>query len=148
MSRKKHRPTRLPRWQEWSIYGLLGALLVTGLLWLALDQWVRIDGEFGPEHHPGQAMALILHGVAAYAFLIIGGALIPVHVKLGWHLKRNRKSGLTVALTCLFLALSALGLYYFGGEVTRSAASLSHWIVGIILLPVFLIHAIRGLRGA
>ena len=36
------RPTRLPRWHEWSIYVGFGLLLATGLAWLALDRWVRL----------------------------------------------------------------------------------------------------------
>ncbi|WP_265569906.1 hypothetical protein [Sphingomicrobium nitratireducens] len=144
----KSRPTRLPRWQEWSVYATLGALIVTGLLWLGLDEFVRIEGEFGPEHHPGQALSLMLHGIAGYAFLVIGGAMIPVHIKLGWHLRRNRRSGLILSLTCLFLALSAVALYYAGAEGFRSMASLAHWLVGILLVPALLFHVIRGLRGA
>lgn len=147
-TKKPIRPTRLPRWQEWSVYALLAALLVTGLAWLGLDTWVRIEGEFGPEHHPVQALSLIVHGIAAYAFLVIAGAMIPVHIKLGWHLKRNRKSGLVLALACLALALTAVALYYVGAEGFRSAASLAHWLVGIALLPVFLVHAVKGLKGA
>lgn len=142
------RPTRLPRWHEWSIYGMFGALLVTGLAWLAFDKWVRIPGEFGPEHHPAEHVLIILHGICAYAFLIVAGALIPVHVKIGWSTARNRASGATLASILGFLALTAIGLYYIGGEAARDWSSLSHWVVGIAALPAFLIHIIRGLRSS
>lgn len=145
--RKRARPTRLPPWQEYAVYVSLGALIVTGLAWLALDQWVRINGEFGVEHHPAERAALIIHGVAAYAFLIVAGALVPVHVKAGWGLGRNRGSGLALGIGCIIAAITALGLYYLGGEGTRSAASLAHWLVGLAVIPALLIHAIRGRRG-
>lgn len=145
MSRK--RPSRLPRWQELSVYVSLGLLILTGLSWLALDWWVRVEGEFGPEHHPAQHLALVVHGIAAYAFLIIGGALIPVHVKLGWTLKRNWKSGLWLGLSAIVAALSALALYYLGDETLRPAASVVHWAVGLVIIPALLIHAIRGRSG-
>lgn len=141
------RPIRLPTWQEYSVYGTLGALVVTGLLWLALDQWVRTAGEFGAEHHPAQRWALIAHGVAAYLFLVVGGAMIPVHVKVGWHLGRNRRSGLLVGITAILLALSGVGLYYLGEETSRAAVSPMHWVVGLIIGPALVIHAVRGLRG-
>jgi hypothetical protein len=144
----RRRPTRLPRWHEWAIYFGFGLLLATGLGWLALDQWVRVAGEFGPEHHPAEHVTLILHGVAAYAFLLAAGAVIPVHVKLGWSQGRNKSSGVTLAIILGLLAVTALGLYYIGGEGVRGLASIAHWTIGIAALPALLIHALRGRRGA
>jgi hypothetical protein len=141
------RPTRLPRWHELAVYVGFGALLITGVAWLALDQWVRVAGEFGPEHHPAQNIVLIVHGVAAYAFLIVAGALIPVHVKLGWSIGRNWISGVTLASILGVLSVSALGLYYLSGDAARGWSSLAHWTIGLIALPALLIHVIRGRRG-
>ena len=141
------RPSRLPRWEEWSVYFSCGLLIASGIAWLIFDQWVRIAGEFGSERHPVQHMTLILHGVAAYAFLIVAGSIIPVHVRLGWTLRRNRKSGLTLAMLCILLAVTALGLYYLGDDVSRHWASLVHWVVGLAALPALVLHAINGQRG-
>lgn len=148
MSRKKRaRPTRLPRWQEYAVYVSLGALTLTGLVWLGLDWGVRVEGEFGPERHPAEHWALIAHGIAAYAFLVVGGAMIPVHVKLGWSLERNKVSGLWLGVGSVVAAITALGLYYLGGDGSRSIASLAHWLVGLVLIPALIIHAVRGRRG-
>lgn len=144
--KKVRRPGRLPRWQEWSVYVTLGALIATGIAWLLLDWFVRVNGEFGPEHHPAEHWALIAHGVAAYAFLIVGGAMIPVHITLGWNTRRNLKSGLTLAGTCLVLAVTALGLYYLGDEISRNWVSIVHWVVGLIVIPALLVHALIGRR--
>lgn len=141
------RPTRLPRWHEWAIYILFVVLLLTGLAWLALDQWVRVTGEFGPERHPAEHAALIVHGIAAYVFLMAAGALVPVHIKQGWSVGRNKASGLTVASLLGLLALSALGLYYLGGDVARNTTSIVHWAIGIGALPALLVHALGGRRG-
>jgi hypothetical protein len=143
----KRRPGRLPRWQEWAVYVTIGLLVVTGLIWLVLDNFVRVNGEFGPEHHPAEHLVLIVHGIVAYAFLIVGGAMIPVHVTLGWNIRRNLKSGITLAGTGLILALTALGLYYVGGEISRSWVSFTHWIIGLLLIPALLIHALIGRSG-
>lgn len=145
--KKVRRPGRLPLWQEWSVYVTLGALIATGIAWLLLDWFVRVDGDFGTEHHPAEHWALIAHGVAAYAFLIVGGAMIPVHVTLGWNMRRNLKSGLTLAGTCMVLGATALGLYYLGDEISRNWVSLVHWVVGLIAVPALLIHALIGRRG-
>ena len=145
--KKVRRPGRLPRWQEWTVYVSFGLLVVTGVAWLLFDTFVRAVGEFGPEHHPAQQWSLIGHGVGAYVFLIVAGAMIPVHVTLGWNTRRNLKTGITLAGTLLLLAVTALGLYYLGDEIARHWVSIVHWGVGLIAVPVLLIHALRGRRG-
>jgi hypothetical protein len=136
----------LPRWQEWSVYVSLGLLVATGMAWLLLDWLVRVEGEFGPEHHPAERWSLVAHGIAAYAFLILAGALIPIHIKLGWNIRRNFKSGVTLAGICLLLAVTALGLYYLGDDIARNWVSIAHWAAGLVVVPVLLIHAIGGRR--
>jgi hypothetical protein len=145
--KKVRRPGRLPRWQEWSVYVTLGLLIATGIVWLLLDNFVRVEGEFGTAHHPAEHLVLIGHGVAAYAFLIIGGAMIPVHITLGWNTRRNLKSGLTLAGACLILAITALGLYYVGDEISRNWVSITHWALGLVAIPALLIHALIGRRS-
>lgn len=142
--KKNRRPGRLPRWQEWSVYVTLGLLIATGIAWLVLDWFVRVNGEFGPERHPAEHRVLIAHGGVAYLFLIVGGAMIPVHVTLGWNTRRNLKSGLTLAGTCILLALTALGLYYMADELSRHWVSILHWVVGLVAIPALLIHALIG----
>jgi len=145
--KKVRRPGRLPRWQEWSVYVSFGLLIATGIAWLLLDWFVRVPGDFGPEHHPAQQWMLIAHGVVAYAFLIVAGAMIPVHVTLGWNTHRSLKTGLTLAGAFLLLALTALGLYDLGGEIQRRWVSVIHWSVGLVAGAVLLLHALIGRRG-
>jgi hypothetical protein len=78
----------------------------------------------------------------------VGGAMIPVHVKSGWAQRRNLKSGLLLGISCIIAALTALGLYYLGDEAVRPLTSIAHWLVGLVIIPVLLIHAIRGRCGA
>ena len=145
--KKVRRPGRLPRWQEWSVYVSFSLLVATGILWLLLDTFVRVTGEFGPEHDPAQQWALIAHGVIAYGFLLVAGAMVPVHMTLAWNSRRNLKSGLTLAGVLLLLAVSGLGLYYLGDEASRHWTSIVHWSVGLVAALVLLIHALIGRRG-
>ncbi len=142
------RPTRLPSWQEWAVYVSLGLLAASGLAWLLLDQWVRVAGEFGPEPHPAERIALIVHGIAAYSLLIVVGSLLPVHVQPGWRIGRNRGSGLFLGAVLVLLAATALGLYYLGDEIARHWTSIAHWTVGLALVPLLIFHALAGQRGA
>ena len=143
----KRRPSRLPGWQEQAVYWSFGLLVTSGIGWLIFDQWVRVPGDFGSEHHPAQHWVLIAHGLAAYAFLIVAGALIPVHIRLGWNIARRRNSGLLLIGSLLLLALTALSLYYLGGELARHWASIVHWTIGLAAMPVLIIHAVKGRRG-
>jgi hypothetical protein len=145
--KKARRLGRLPRWQEWSVYVSFGLLAVTGIAWLLLDTFVRVAGEFGLERHPSEQWALIAHGAVAYTFLIVAGAMIPVHATLGWNTRRNLKTGLTLAGTLLLLALTALGLYYLGEEIGRHWVSVIHWGFGLAVVPILVLHALTGRRG-
>lgn len=138
------RPMNLPRWQELAVYVSGAVLLLSGIAWLVLDTWVRVEGEFGPEHHPAEHWMLIAHGIAAYAFLVVLGTVLPVHISMGWRQQRNRVTGVTVLTVCTILSLTALALYYVGQDTTRSWASLMHWTVGLAAVPVVLIHVLRG----
>lgn len=143
----RRRPTNLPRWQERSVYVSFGLLLATGIVWLVFDKWVSVEGDFGPEHHPAEHVVLITHAIAAYAFLVILGAMIPVHIPLGWNQRRNLKSGIALVTICGLLGVTALGLYYVGEDLLRSWTSLIHWTVGLAALPALLLHVTRGRSG-
>ena len=105
------RPSWLPRWQEWSVYISGGLLIASAIGWLIFDQWVRVAGDFGNKHHHAQHTVLIPHGVAAYGFLIVSGTMIPVHIWFGWTFGHNCKSGLTFAIICILLVLTARALF-------------------------------------
>ena len=145
--KKVRRPGKLPRWQEWSVYVSFSLLTATGITWLLLGWFVRVTGEFGPEHHPAERWTLITHGVVAYAFLIVAGAMVPVHITLGWNSRRSLKTGLTLAGTLLLLAATALGLYYLGDEVQREWVSVIHWSIGLAAGALLLVHALIGRRS-
>lgn len=138
------RPTHLPRWQERAVYLSFGLLFATGIAWLVFDRWVRAAGDFGPEHHPAEHWMLIVHAIGAYAFLVILGAMIPVHIPLGWNQRRNRVSGVALLGFLALLSMTALGLYYIGEDTLRASISLAHWVVGIVALPGLLLHVTRN----
>lgn len=139
----RRRPTNLPHWQELAVYVSFGLLLATGIAWLVFDTWVRVQGDFGSEHHPAEHMVLIAHAIGAYAFLIILGAMIPVHIPLGWNQRRNLVTGVILVAVCALLGLTALGLYYVGEDRVRDWTSLIHWTVGLGALPALLLHVTR-----
>ena len=81
--RRIHFSLALPNWHEWLVYVSAGLLTVTGLAWLYLDRFGKIEGLFGPEQNPALPWLLLVHGTVAYAFLVIAAMLVPVHMRLG-----------------------------------------------------------------
>ena len=143
-----HFSLALPKWHEWLVYLSVGLLTVTGLVWLWLDKFGKVEGEFGLEQNPALPWLLSAHGVLAYAFLVVAAILVPVHMRLGWNALRNRVSGLTLVAIGLFLAATGLLLYYATAEGLRGASSTIHWVVGLALPVLLAIHVIRGRRSA
>lgn len=142
--KRPHFTVRLPRWHEWLIYAATTLLFVTGGAWLLLDRFGKVQGQFGPEPNHALPWMLLVHGMVAYAFVIIAAMLVPVHMRLGWGTGRNRPSGLLLVEISLFLLLSGLALYYSTDEVLRAATSLSHWLVGLAMPIPIVVHLVRG----
>jgi hypothetical protein len=141
-----HFTVKLRTSHRWAIYLISSALFLTGAAWLVLDTWVRVEGAFGPEHHPVQTSMLALHGAAAFAFLVATGALIPVHIRLAWAARMNRTTGVATIIMGLLLAASGLLLYYASAESLRATASLIHWIIGLAAPSMLIVHTVMG-RG-
>lgn len=139
-----HFSLALPKWHEWLVYVSIGLLTLTGLAWLYFDRFGKVEGVFGPEQNPALPWLLLVHGTIAYAFLATAAMLVPVHMRLGWNALRNRWSGLTLLGIGLFLAVTGLLLYYASAERLRGASSTAHWIIGIGLPVVLVIHVLRG----
>lgn len=139
-----HFSLALPKWHEWLVYLSVGILTLTGIGWLLLDAFGKVEGAFGPEQNPALPWLLMIHGIVAYAFLVIAAMLVPVHIRLGWNAMRNRTSGLSLVVAGLVLAASALLLYYAGAEGLRGWSSTLHWLVGLALPLLLIVHVIRG----
>jgi hypothetical protein len=130
----------LPRWQKWGLIVCFMLLLSSGLVWLYLEHFVAVEGEFGPENHPWQHTWLVVHGVASPMFAWLVGVLWTAHIKRHWRARMKRTSGVLMLIGCLVAALSALGLYYLANEQWRSVTSALHWILGCLFALVFLWH--------
>src|SRR5258705_3631746 len=91
-----------------------------------------------------QRALLVLHGVSAFAALIVFGSLVPLPMRSGWLCRRNIASGACVASLMAVLIVTALLLYY-GGEDTRGGQvdPYRRWPARHRGLPV---HVVLGLR--
>jgi hypothetical protein len=119
--------------QKRSLYGVLCLLWASGVAWL-LCQYTGGEIYVGS---PPQTWSLKIHGAAAMAFLVVMGALLPVHARVAWNQKRNRMAGATLLGLNAFLTLTGWMLYYIGSDTSRPWISGLHWSIGLGL-PLFI----------
>lgn len=119
------------------LYLVIAVLFVTGAAWVAVDRagW------------PETATYLLrLHGGAAMAMLVLLGALLPLHVRVGWRRRRNRGSGALMLAANAILVATAFGLYYAGSDALRHWTSELHIALGFALPLAVVGHVLRGRR--
>ena len=76
----------------------------------------------------------------AMAALILGGSLAPNHMRLAWNRSRNMRSGMPMLALTLWLAASGYALYYFSTDDNAAWLPLLHWIAGLALPVILVVH--------
>lgn len=137
--KKRSRVAHMPFWQSFSTHLIFIICAISGVLYLLAHEF-EIKA-LSVENHS----ILIVHGFAAYFFVLLFGAMMPNHIKAGWKNKRNRVSGGLMVAVMSLLLISGLFLYY--GNETRDAALWVHWVIGSSLVLLFPLHFIRGRRA-
>ena len=74
---------RLGVWQRAAVYVTLATVGLSGLVWFVLHDFI--------EEEPSELTRslLVLHGISAFASLMVFGSLSPLHVRFGWLNRRN-----------------------------------------------------------
>ena len=130
------------------LYVVFGVLALSGVGWLCFHHFVRVTTEFGEGPHPLEKWWLRLHGLAAMAALVGLGTLLLPHLRRAWQAGQNRVSGASLILTVLLVVGTGYGLYYFGTDETRPILSLVHWVLGLAVMGLLLMHvALRQRAG-
>jgi hypothetical protein len=155
MSPTKHNPAhtrhhinlRLERWHRRCIYAGMALLLASGAGWLLLRYFMRPVGQFGETVHPLEPWMMKLHGASVMIVLFFLGSLMNAHIRRAIKAGRNLVTGWSMAAVLLFLIATGLGLYYVADESDRPIWSALHWIVGLGLSLLFMLHIIVGRRS-
>ena len=137
---------RLEHWHRRALYASLALLAASGALWLLFHYFVRGATEWGEGPHPLESWWLRLHGLAAMLTLLALGSLLTTHVARAWRAGRNRASGSALGAALVLLIATGYALYYFGGEQSRPALSLVHWVFGGVAVVLIVAHVALG-RG-
>ena len=128
----------MPAWQAIPTHLVFLLCAVSGVLYLLAHEFEIAP--FAIKNHS----ILIAHGVTAYLFVMLFGAVMPVHIKSGWKTKRNRISGSLMVMVMSLLIISGLFLYY--AVDTREAALWVHWVIGGGMAILFPAHYLLGRR--
>lgn len=138
---------RLERWQRRCIYAVLAWLTATGMLWLLAHYFMRSVGEFGERIHPLEPWSMKLHGAGAMAALFFIGSLLNLHFRRAIKSGRNLLSGWAMIVFLAALAISGYGLYYLASEESRPLWSIAHWVTGLVLPVLTVLHIVLGRKS-
>lgn len=131
---------RIPVLYRRFFYGFLALSLCSGVLFFIFNQWVEIEGEFGPQKHPLQAVFIRVHGAAAFFMLMSFGALLAAHIPYGWKSTRSRKSGIFIGALAFLQILLGYLLYYLANESIRQYTSYVHILFGLVMPLALYLH--------
>jgi cation transport ATPase len=137
----------LPFWRldppfRFAVYAAFGVLFMSGAAWLVADRIKESsENEIWQE---SAATLLMIHGGTAMATLMLLGALVPVHVGRAWRARKNRATGIIMAVCNAVLIVTAFGLYYLASEALRPWASDIHLAFGLALPVLMLVHVQVG----
>lgn len=141
-------PLRLSRRRRYFVYAVGSGLWLSGALWLVSHYFLPSKGEFGPAPNPLEPWWLRLHAMMAFAAIWTSGLVWGVHVVAGWRTGRHRVSGAVTLGVLGWLIASGYLLYYLIDDQWRLIATWAHWLVGLGLPLLFLVHRTRGRQRA
>ena len=135
-------PLPLNRILRLALYAVLAVLFVSGAAWLGIDT----DDPALPDVWRAAATVLLqVHGAGAMIFLLLLGALIPLHMQGNWSRSRPRCSGAVVLSLNAILIVTAYALYY-ASDGLRAWASDFHIAAGFGLPALVIFHIWHGRR--
>ena len=143
----KRRGLKLNRGHRWSLYAVGLVLLFTGLAWMGMHRLAEADDL--RESWRGLKPAIMsVHGLAATAFVLLLGTLLPIHVRHAWHARRNRANGAFFLTAVSTLTITGYLLYYLGSESLRALCSNLHFWLGTAIPILLLWHIWSGRRAS
>ena len=130
---------KMPNWQRAFVICSMMTCSITGLIYLLGHQF-QIQRSF-----LGAYRVLAAHGVAAMLATLALGSVLPFHIKAGYKSRKQLWSGFSQLGFLATLLISGVLLYY-GPEGVRDTVIETHWMVGLLFLTIFILHAFNRLR--
>ncbi|WP_317932110.1 hypothetical protein [Halioxenophilus sp. WMMB6] len=144
--RQKQRSVGFAGYSPWFIPVLVVATVVVvasgvGLLPSMLEFKFYLEPPLTISMQSRVAVAATHCGAGIGLFFLVG-ALWQAHMRSGWRRKKQRWSGVILLVCFALLGLSALGLYYFGAELSQQLASVLHMAAAVVFAGLMLWHGL------
>lgn len=131
-----------------ALYATIAALISSGVWWIGVHYGAGFfTGTDTFSRLARESLALKVHGATAFAALFALGAMSAHHVRRSWALKRNRLMGSVLLVLSALLVVSGYALYYLVSDDTHASVSVLHWILGLALAPLLIVHIVTGRRS-
>jgi hypothetical protein len=121
----------MPRRQRLAIYIVMGALWLSGCLWLYLDQFLAKPGQFGVTPHPLEPAILLIHGIIAILAMYLFGWITAHHILRWWPAQLRRISGGTLGTFLAILTVSGFALFFISVDEWQRGAARIHDVLGL-----------------
>ena len=126
------------------MYAVIASLTLSGIVWLIAHFFLRQASEFGESVHPWEHPAIQVHGALAMLSCFFVGSLLQLHIRRAHRAKRNRASGWSMITLLASLLVSGYGLYYLASENSHVIWSTVHWVLGLALPALLVLHIYIG----
>ncbi len=127
------------RFKKIFIYSFL-ALYVTGLIVWLMQKFLSHDYGMGLESPPSRIWILKAHAVVSFAFLIVFGYFIRVHIQPGLKGVERKRGGLFNLAILGFLTLTVPFILYAVDENFKNLVTGLHTYVGLAFILPYLFH--------
>jgi hypothetical protein len=133
-----NRPTQLTRFTVILLLVLLGLSFISGVgLWYVHELREKIAENPAAELPKWTSFCQTTHGLLNPAISAVFGYLWFAHVRGGWRMRANRKSGGTMTALMIVLIATGVGLYY--GEARHFWFTL-HLLAGLLIAFALPVH--------
>ncbi len=123
-------------------------LLISGVLSVPNTLIMRAEFEFDWRlSNATRLWTSAIHAGFGFLMLLLVGAIWGIHMRSGWRRHKHRRSGLSLALLFLMLALTAVAIYYLGDSASANWSAYLHLAAGVLVNLLFGWHWWRGHRS-
>lgn len=136
-----------PNWFKGFIITTMTVLFLSGFLLTPTTLDLRLEWDMPWRLTADQRLYTVAaHVLFSYVMLCLFGAIWRIHIIVGIKQKENLYSGLALTGTLIVLAITGVGIFYFGNDMASIISSVTHLLLGVIILFIFLYHIIFGKR--
>ena len=136
-----------PRWFPGFIITTMTVLFITGFLLTPTTLDLRLEWDMPWRLTADQRLYTVaLHVLFSYVMLCLFGAIWRIHILVGMKLRQKLVSGLSLTGIMIALTITGVGVFYLGNDTASVLASVSHLLLGTIILFFFFYHLLTSTK--